>query len=251
MIMKALGSNVINFDTLSSTNAYLRDNYQQFAHGTVARTHSQTNGKGRFNRTWFAGEDLLVSVLIKENIKLSEISRLGLVCAAAVFDVLKKYVTALFIKWPNDILVNDKKIAGILLESIIEENRLLCLIIGIGINVNTINYPPELTKKSVSLRLATGKIYAIDALYEELIEKLNDYYFDFKIDNNYYARVCAENSCLIGRDIVFNDNITVRRGRVIDIRENGNILIDENGISKEYNYGEISLSDFYYGKAED
>lgn len=243
--MMYLGSNVIRFNKLPSTNDYLKDNYRNLAHGTVVRALTQTHGKGRFSRSWHSGEDLLFSLLIKENIKLSEVSQLGLVAAAAVFDTLKKYVVRPLIKWPNDILVEGKKITGILLESVIENNRLNCLVIGIGLNVNTVNYPPELINKSTSLRLITGNVYDVDNIYDKLIQNFNGYYIGFKADNKSYARICAENSALTGKDVVFQDNGIIQTGRVIGILENGNILIETAEGQKEYNSGEITLHEYY------
>jgi len=239
-----LGSKIVSFQTLASTNTYLKDNYRNFTHGTIVTCVHQTEGKGRFNRNWFAGEDLLLSILIKENLKLTEIPQLGLVCAAAVYETLKKYVSDLIIKWPNVILVRGKKLAGILLESVIGENRRNCLIIGIGINVNTVNYPKELAHKSTSLKLQTGNSYVIDELQKKLIENINVFYLEFKLDNHRYIDICIMNSGLIGKDVVFNNFSSVKKGKVLAILRNGNILIEADGIATEYNYGEITLSEY-------
>ena len=239
-----LGSRIIDFPTLPSTNTYLKNNYQNLPHGTIVTCAYQTAGKGRFNRKWFAGNDLLLSILIKENLKLTEIPQLGLVSAAAVYETLKKYISDLTIKWPNDVLAQGKKIAGILLESIIGENRLNCLIIGIGINVNTVSYPVELSHKSTSLQLLTGNSYVIKELLEELVDNINVFYLEFKLDNHRYADICIDNSNLIGKEVVFNDFSYIKKGKVLAILKNGNILIETDGVITEYNYGEITLSGY-------
>lgn len=240
-----LGTKIIDFQTLSSTNAYLKENYHTLPHGAVVTTARQIAGKGRFNREWYSNRDLVLSILIKENLKLSEIPQLGLVCAAAVFETLKIYDSDLSIKWPNDVLTKGRKIAGILLESIIDNNRLNCLIIGIGVNVNTVDYPAELSHKSTSLKLLTGDTYNIEKLRAELLGHINQFYNEFKLDNHRYADICIENSVLVGKEVVFHNFCSVKKGKVLSILKNGNILIEIDGIPKEYNYGEISLSEYY------
>jgi len=238
------GSNIIRFNNLPSTNSYLKEKCYALPHGSVIITKQQTAGKGRFNRKWISGDDLLLSLLIKENIKLTEVSKLGLVFAAAVYRTLKEFHDDITIKWPNDIMINGKKIAGILMESIITDNKLNCLIVGIGINVNTISFPKSIYLKTTSLKKITGHNYDIEIIVNSLLGNVNDLYFDFKLNNDHYIDVCIENSCLIGKDIIYNDGYHQYQGIVQAILRNGNILIETNGIVKEYSHGEISLSSF-------
>ncbi|MDI9507628.1 MAG: biotin--[acetyl-CoA-carboxylase] ligase [Bacillota bacterium] len=238
-----LGAKIIRFPVLPSTNAYLKEHFSALPHGTVVTCDRQTAGKGRFERAWHSDRDLLMSVLIKENLRLSEIPQLGLISAAAVFETLKKHVPDPLIKWPNDIIVGGKKVAGILLESIIGAKRLNCLVIGIGINVNTAAYPESLAKKATSLKLATGAERDIEELRLELIGNLDAFYREFKLGGRRHADICAENSCLIGKEVIFNDFKTSQKGKVLAILENGNIVIETAGVTAEYNYGEITFLD--------
>jgi BirA family biotin operon repressor/biotin-[acetyl-CoA-carboxylase] ligase len=241
MRCRMFGEKIIHFPVLTSTNLYLKEHYRELTHGTAVTCDRQTAGRGRFNRTWYSGRDLALSVLIKEDLRVGEIFRLGLVTAAAVFETLRRLVPDVLIKWPNDIVADGKKVAGILLESIIGTNNLDCLIIGVGVNVNTTVFPPELEGKATSLRLLTGVDGDVEALRAAVLKNLDVFYKKFKDGNHRYADICAENSCLIGREVVFSDFSVSKSGRVLAILKNGNILIDINGVPIEYNSGEITL----------
>ena len=132
--------NLLYFDTLPSTNLYLKENYQTLEHLTSIVAKHQTAGRGRLGRNWCDSDDLLMSILLKNDLNPSSLDSLSLVICATIYNVLSKYTTGLEIKWPNDILYKGKKICGILLERVIS-NRVECLIIGFGININHHDFP--------------------------------------------------------------------------------------------------------------
>lgn len=125
------------FDTLDSTNDECKRNYQNYQDQSVILAKRQTCGRGRFDRVWESEDDLTFSILYKETICSPILFPLAVVNACALFH------QKAMIKWPNDILINQKKVCGILIESIYEGNDKKATIVGIGVN---------LSKKSVELQ---------------------------------------------------------------------------------------------------
>lgn len=231
---------IMFFDVIASTNLYLKENYLKLNNLTSVVAHHQTNGRGRLGRAWSDSDDLLMSILIKDDLDLEKIENLSLVICASIFKVLNKYLKNVKIKWPNDLLVNGKKVCGILLESVIS-NKLEALIIGFGINVNTKSFELDLKKRATSMYLETENFYDIEKLaYEVYDEFLNDYlaYLNGSKD---YLKICKDNSCLINKEITYLENEEERIAQVLDILENGHILLKTNDKIIEKSSGEITL----------
>lgn len=132
-----LFSNIILFDEIDSTNNYVKQNVQQLANHSVVRTHFQTNGRGQFERKWQSnkGDNLLFTILFKEQqTPITEV--INPVIVGALISTLKEYKIEATYKSPNDIYVNNKKIAGILIETKYDQNRLQYMVVGIGLNIN-------------------------------------------------------------------------------------------------------------------
>ena len=117
------------FDKLDSTNDWLKRNYASQMDGSVILAKQQTKGRGRFERTWESNEDLTFSILYKQAFPYPIIFPLALVKA------LESFGMQAMIKWPNDILLNGKKVCGILIETVYEGSQKAAMIVGIGINV--------------------------------------------------------------------------------------------------------------------
>ncbi|HEY8395968.1 MAG TPA: biotin--[acetyl-CoA-carboxylase] ligase [Bacilli bacterium] len=236
--------NELHFSSLPSTNTFLKENYYSLPNYTVVTAKKQTAGRGRLERIWYGGDDLLLSVLIKDALDLKEITKISLVAAAAVWKTLKPLLAA-EIKWPNDIVYRGKKITGILTESVIISQKLAALIIGIGINVNTVEFPEEIAEKATSLALATGKNYDLEKLKQDLLINLDYFYQDFLHGGSEFIDVCRNNSSLIGKEVIFDDFKTQRKALVLEILENGNILLEIGREKVEYASGEITLRGVY------
>ena len=157
---------IVEFQEINSTNTYLKENYNNYENLTIVAAEHQTNGKGRFNRKWFDNDDLLFSILIKEN--LDNITDYSLLIAKSIFNVLSKYMDDLSIKWPNDILANDCKICGILLEAV-TTSKIECVVLGVGINVNTINFSENLLLKATSMKNILNRNINKEELLKEII----------------------------------------------------------------------------------
>lgn len=145
-----IGNRIIRLDEVDSTNSYLKgrnDLLQQ--HGLVVIADMQTSGRGRVGREFVSlrGKNLTFSVVLHPELPLGEIQVLSLLAGVAVSRVLEKYLNKIRLKWPNDVLVCEKKICGILLEAItIPEQSFPVLVMGIGLNTKGClnDYPEEL-----------------------------------------------------------------------------------------------------------
>lgn len=230
--------NKIYFKTLPSTNLYLKENYKFLPDGTVVICNNQTAGRGRFGRVWEMeeGSNIAISILLKPEINIERISRLSLLTSAAMYNTLSKYSNNVTIKWPNDILINNKKVCGILLESIISKS-IDALIIGIGVNLNADNVPDYLKNKATSLYLETKKFHDKDKVINEILNSFKKLYNSYLKGNELYLNICKEHSSIIGKEVRINGEQVI----VCDIKDNGNILVT-NGLKEiEYAYGEVTI----------
>lgn len=168
---------ILHFDSLTSTNDQLMKLIAQekAEHGTVVVCNEQTGGKGQGSNTWIseAGKNLTFSILIDATTMHSEkLFLLNKCIALSVVDFLKNIEPSLYftIKWPNDILFENKKIAGILIENIFHSGKIDC-IAGIGININQQIFP-KMTNTPVSLSNITGKSYNNEQLLQTAVKTI-------------------------------------------------------------------------------
>lgn len=158
-----VGKHFLSLAETSSTQHIAQEQAKQGApSGTVIVADTQTNGKGRLGRTWQspAGTGIWMSVLLRPDLPLSKIPQLTLLTAVAMVKGIRQAVQVEpSIKWPNDLLLNDRKLAGILTEVQAEGNRVKHVIIGIGLNVNQEqeDFPEELAAIATSIRRESGK----------------------------------------------------------------------------------------------
>ena len=214
----------IELDVIDSTNNYIRENLDNLDNYSLVFSHHQTKGKGRITRFWYDDKNSITASLLIKNVK-GEAKHLSLIAAYATFKALKELDLDVKIKWPNDIYIGDKKLCGILIETIITDK--IDAIIGYGINSNTKAFPDNLNATSIYLE----KGIEIDNV--SLAKKVGEYIIEAyeKIDFSQIVKVNKENAYLMGKKVQLNyygDGII---GRVIDLDENGNIIID-TGIAK-------------------
>lgn len=178
-----IGKNVIFLPEVESTNSYAVDLLKNvnLPEGTVVHATRQTGGRGQRGSTWIAdpARNLTASLVLrpgflefKNQFYLYKI--LALACYDTMAELLNSSQIDIKIKWPNDILVNRKKIAGILIENNILNNRINWSVAGVGINVNQQQFPAEVT--ATSLLLSTGREFTVAAVLEQLCEHLEKYY---------------------------------------------------------------------------
>ena len=168
--------NHIKLETINSTNDYtlsLKDSLV-FKEGFVVTANFQSGGNGQRGKAWEsnANENLLLSVVIEPKLKLDEQSLISKIAALSVCDLLKSLGIEALIKWPNDILVNKQKIAGILMQNKLQGNYITHSVIGLGFNVNQLVFKHYLPM-ATSLRLQLNKEYEVLEIQEQFLSFLS------------------------------------------------------------------------------
>lgn len=245
---KWLGKELHCYDIMDSTNLEIRRLAEAGSeHGAVAITEEQTMGKGRRGRSWLgeAGCGIWMSFLLKPEIEAQNSSMLTLVTALAVNQAICD-TTGIHaqIKWPNDIIVNGKKICGILTEMSLHMDEINYIVVGIGINVNMDHFPEDLSDKATSLLIEGGKKIKRAPLVAKVLECFERYYEIFLKTEDLSMLQDEYNQLLLHT----NQKIRVVRGskeeiflsRGIDRR--GELLVeDEEGNISEVSSGEVSV----------
>jgi len=233
---------IIRFSTIDSTNEYLKKNYEQLCHETICITKTQTQGKGRYNRSWHDdGSSCLFSILLKDDLDKDKISLYPLAVAYLVHKVLMEYKIELSIKWPNDIYYRDKKIAGILLESMITNHEVQAVIIGIGINTNTIKFPDEIKNQSTSLFIETKQIINHDELILKIIESLNEVLVMIQTDFIRIVNYLNRYNYLKDQRISYIEQGKTYHAKVLKIADDGTLLVLRDQQSYSLSSGEVIL----------
>jgi BirA family transcriptional regulator, biotin operon repressor / biotin---[acetyl-CoA-carboxylase] ligase len=165
--MRDLTGKLFLLDRVDSTNNYAMAQVQEgvAVHGDGWLAREQYQGKGRRGKSWNAeaGKNIFMSIALEPEYQLTKQFHISAMTAVAIHKSLSKYVMGLKIKWPNDIYWKDKKAGGILIENVVQGNRWLWSVVGIGINVNQDGFDQHLINP-VSLKQITGKDLEIDAL---------------------------------------------------------------------------------------
>jgi len=171
---------VLRFDTIDSTNTEAARQARLGAdEGLCIVSKQQTSGRGRQGRKWTSPKDagIYLSIVLRPKIETASLPLITLASAIAVHDVVKSLGLQPDIKWPNDVLVNEKKISGILSEAV-ETDEGLTVIVGIGINVTADSFPPELSNSATSIESETGTADTFFELESSLIEHFGKWYGD-------------------------------------------------------------------------
>ncbi len=167
--------NLFYLEETDSTNKYAKEHINEFPDKTVIYTYNQTAGRGRLDRKWsYAGEDnIYASIILKPSDKMQEIySNLTQYLCVTLAQTFEEYGVVPKIKWPNDILINSKKISGILAEGVINAGILEGLILGVGINLNTKKeILDKIDKPATSLDIETGHFIDKEKFLTKLLDK--------------------------------------------------------------------------------
>jgi len=170
--------NIIKLNTTPSTNDFLKQLYssQKLENFTIVTAENQTQGKGQRGNLWMIepGKNLTFSILYKNSVNLeNSVFDLNVAVCVSIIEVLEKIkIPKLHIKWSNDILSDQKKIAGVLIENTISAQQYIWSIIGIGLNVNQTDF--NLIPQASSLKNITGKEFEKNDIMLDIIERLQE-----------------------------------------------------------------------------
>ena len=228
----------IHFDEIDSTNNYLKNSYQLLDNFTFVSADYQSKGKGRNDRVWESvkGLNLMFSILIKDP-KLLEVSTiLSLMTAVELAKLLDRYgIDNVSIKWPNDVLIGDRKVCGILLEGQLPNY----LVIGVGLNVNQKEFPDNLRRPATSMSNELNKGVELEDLKEQLFPNIVNNFN--KLDRDEYLSYFSKHNYLLNKRVKVNINQQLFIGEVVGIDANFNIQILCNDILLHVDSGELEI----------
>jgi len=186
------GSTLLRFDSVSSTNDIAKDLAVSDAkEGVCVIAREQTAGRGRQGRSWSSafGDGLYLSVILRPQVAASGSAIVTLAAAVAVAETLQlDFQIGADIKWPNDVMVDGRKICGILVESAIEDNRLQYAVLGIGVNIAQRSFPEQVADSATSFFIETGRNIAPEDFAKVMLPRLETWYLTSMLDS---ARVIA------------------------------------------------------------
>lgn len=249
MATVTLGFPLIHLTSVDSTNKYAAGlvHKENASQGTVILADVQTHGKGQGDNIWLSdkGLNLLCSIILKPDfLPAYKQFYLSICIATGIKELLTDLGMRSQVKWPNDILVNGKKIAGILIENTILSRNLHTSVVGIGLNVNQVSFPPHIPNPT-SLAGETGKSFDVkqilERLYPFLEKRLNQLYAeDFQAIKSQYLNCLW----LLNTRAQFTDKDGLFEGRIVDVAESGELVVlTSNGETKIYGFREVEFQE--------
>lgn len=203
-------------------------------------TLEQKNGRGRMNRKWISNKgDLICSFLINQKININEIGKVNVWFSQILLNLIRKKIPNqnFKIKWPNDIYHNDKKIAGILIETNIVENKIQNFVIGLGLNF--ISTPKKLNYKTACISDFSKKIKPLN-FFISLILEMNKSLINFKNLLSKFTNLnVKENFKNFGEAIKIKINNRIVEGVFFDLNDSGELILKVGNKYQVINYGEI------------
>ncbi len=240
-----IGASVIKLNQVDSTNTYAMQLVQQgkIKEGTVILADFQTDGRGQSGNSWESepNKNLTFSVILFPGfLEAARQFYIAMSISNGLLYFLKNYLKRPRIKWPNDMVIGEKKIAGMLIENVIARDNIQSSVIGIGLNVNQRIFNRELVNPT-SMALETGTEFDLEVLFPELLEWL-----DIWVAKLYEKDFVRIKTMYLNNLIHFNEWTTYTdrsgkfEGRVVDVAESGEILVRKrNGESRSYTFREI------------
>ncbi|MBO8136983.1 MAG: biotin--[acetyl-CoA-carboxylase] ligase [Desulfotomaculum sp.] len=246
---KFIGKKIIHRYRVDSTNDAAKELARNGAkEGTLVITEQQTSGKGRLGRRWHSayGKDILMSVILRPEINPAEIPQVSMMSAVAAARAVE-HTCQLEpgIKWPNDLLVEGRKLSGILVEMGAEIDRVKYVVLGIGINVNSTSsdWPDDIKHKTTSIHQVKGTAVSRLKLLQNLLEELEQLYEiwqkqGFQPILELWRQLCVSKNCPARVD-------TIRKsytGWIDGVNENGELLLRlDDGKIIPFSSGDVSL----------
>lgn len=239
--------NILIFKSTGSTNIEaFKLATEGGAEGSIVIADKQESGKGRMGRLWSSpsGKNIYVSLILRPEIPPYLAPRLTIVSAVALSDTLiASGIPAHRIKWPNDILVGDKKLSGILTEMKGDTDSIEFIIIGMGVNLNSSleDFPTELRNTVSSFYMILNRITDRNDFLRQLLSCFEKYYNLFLAGEfSTILSIWKERADIINREIKVQQFNEIFTGRVIDLNEDGNLIVDSGGTIRTVNSGDIN-----------
>lgn len=210
----------------------------------MAVADRQTAGRGRLDRTWEAppGSALLVSVLLRPDILPTHLHSTTMAAAVAASDACEEVAGFRpLLKWPNDIVVGDRKLAGLLAEAELSGDRVDAVVVGMGLNVNWDRPPPELADTAIAASEVAGRIIDRGALLDRFLERLEEHYGALVEPGGWrgtllnYRRLSAT----LGQEVRVELAHETFTGRAVEVTSEGHLLVEIDGEVRRVSAGDV------------
>ncbi|MBE6358414.1 MAG: biotin--[acetyl-CoA-carboxylase] ligase [Lentisphaerae bacterium] len=237
--------NLIVLQQVDSTNTYAKNHFDTLPDLSVIAAIEQTAGRGRLGRKWVTPpESALTASAVLKNIKVP--FHAGVITGLAGLELVREQLPDkfCFFKWPNDIYIKERKIAGILSEGVLKNGRLAGVVSGIGINVNQSAEDMRLLDNpATSLCAESGKKFFLEKLRLELAEKIKKYYIMYQSNSEAVLGLWRDENRLIGETLFLNmPDGTVRQGCFTGIGENGEMMLcTPDGGDFRFDCGDVKI----------
>ena len=237
-----VGQNLITLKEVDSTNTFLKNlvsNSKPLPEGTVIMAESQYAGRGQQQNGWHsqAGKNLTFSLLLNPSfLPVTQQFDLTRVISLGVFNALEALLgDRLKIKWPNDIYYGDKKLGGILIENLLQGSLIKQAVIGIGINVNQLEFP-DWVPNPISINQILQQDYDLQLLLSQICRHIEAWYLKLRAGKTELIREAYLNSMYwLNETHLFRSNGDVFSGKIKNIENNG-LLVVNNNIETEFKF---------------
>ncbi|KAA8786326.1 biotin--[acetyl-CoA-carboxylase] ligase [Paenibacillus amylolyticus] len=234
------GRKAIMLSSTSSTQAdVLKLAEEGESEGAVVFAEEQTGGRGRFGRKWFSppGKGIWMSVLLRPELPLNHTPQLTLMTGVAVCRAIRAFTGAeAGIKWPNDLLINDRKICGILLESAVEDHEVRYCIAGIGVDVNfdLQDYPKDLQQIATSIQIETGQAIDRTGLAAAILTEMEHLYFLYQKEGfGVISTLWEALSVSLNRQVTVTNPQGVIEGTAVGLDYSGALVVETQDGARE------------------
>lgn len=241
---ECIGTNFIFCDEINSTNERLLTDEVITQHGTVLLAENQFVGRGRLGRKWISEKNmsLTFSILLTENIEPKNLNHINLGISLAVAKSLKNlYQLDVSLKWPNDVLISNRKVSGILLESVTKGEKIDRVVVGVGINVNQPTFEGKLLIPPTSVRREFGKPVKRERLISEVLNEFEIILEQIEKDPNAVLDSWRSKCDWIGERVMIINGNEELFGLFENIDSDGFLLLQQKDGIKKIISGDVSL----------
>jgi len=243
---RLFGNKIYTFDSIDSTNNCAKAVAGCGANeGTVVIAEQQTAGRGRLGRPWEANpnENLMFSIVLRPKVAPDSLNLLPLYVAVAIADAIERIAhLKVECKWPNDLLISKKKVAGILIEGSVKQNLMEYVVIGVGLNVNQQRFSEDLALKATSLKLECSRDFDRVTLFREILTSLEGKYKT--VSSTGFQSILPQwlsRTSMINQPISVSQQGNVFSGIVKGLSVEGGLILQSNGTEKTLFAGDVTI----------
>lgn len=239
-----IGHSVEVLESVDSTNDYAKKKAKELVDGSVIISLEQVKGKGRRGRSFHSGkgDGIYLSIILKPGFEPAKAPFITSIAGAALVNTFNKFNIQTKVKWPNDVLINGKKVAGILTEMSADMEFIEYIVLGVGINVSGLEFPNELKNIATSLKLEGYDVKKLNIIWQFVYEFELLYNLYLNENTSEVVNILRNNSSVLGKQINVHYMNEVESAIAVDINNQGALIIKtQEGEVKELSSGEISI----------